>query len=326
MIACAWVRPSVWALVIGSLSGTLVRMILTHSWLRAGHYRIRWSPSAAAELVRFGRWVFLSTLATFFAAQVDRLVLGRLLSIQELGVYSIAVMFAMLPSQLALRVCASVLMPALSESFRSGADVMRAFRKARDPLMMLGGLGASMLIGAGAPVLTAMYDDRYASAGWMLRLLALGLLFQIPMAGLGAFMLATGHASAVAIANATKLVASLVLIVVGWRCAGIGGAIAAGIVGGEAAKYAVMHALVRRQYPGIESIRWDIMLTIAIGAFAGFSAETAVYHFDAENQGASAVCAVLSVGIVWLPCLVSASRRHFGVQCLVPSSVDSAHE
>ena len=51
MFAWAWVNPSVWALVVGGITGALVDVIGSHLLPVGYKNRIRWDPAAGA---RFG--------------------------------------------------------------------------------------------------------------------------------------------------------------------------------------------------------------------------------------------------------------------------------
>ena len=97
MIAWALVDRSVLALVAGALTTNVVRMVLSHTYLPGIRNRFTWERPAAQTLVRFGRWIFVSTLLTFLAGQADRLVFGRLVPLDRLGVYYIGVVIATLP-------------------------------------------------------------------------------------------------------------------------------------------------------------------------------------------------------------------------------------
>ena len=56
--------------------------------------RFRLEREAALSMLRFGRWIFLSTALTFVASEGDRLLMGKLLTMEELGVYNIAFFLA----------------------------------------------------------------------------------------------------------------------------------------------------------------------------------------------------------------------------------------
>ncbi|MFW6033005.1 MAG: oligosaccharide flippase family protein, partial [Phycisphaeraceae bacterium] len=89
-IALAAVFHTVWALVVGGLVGMGMRLALSHLWLPGIRNRFHWEPEAARKLYHFGKWIFGSTMLTFAAMYADRIILGKLLGMSLLGVYSIA--------------------------------------------------------------------------------------------------------------------------------------------------------------------------------------------------------------------------------------------
>lgn len=90
MLLWAWISPTIWALVVGNLLATLLRTARSF-WLIPGYKnQLNWERAALADLFSFGKWIFVSTALTFLATQMDRLMLGKLVSVELLGVYAIA--------------------------------------------------------------------------------------------------------------------------------------------------------------------------------------------------------------------------------------------
>ncbi len=133
MILLAILWGSVWALVIGSVLGRFVKMLLSHFALPGTPNRICWDRKSAQELYSFGRWIFVSTLFTFLAMQTDRLLLGRLISIDELGVYSIALGMVSIGIGVFEQFSNRILLPAMAhfrrQSRRQFRDVVLKSRK-----------------------------------------------------------------------------------------------------------------------------------------------------------------------------------------------------
>ena len=77
-VSCAYVFRSVWTLVVGSLVYDLLRTLGSHVLLPGHANRFRIDRGHARAMLRFGRWIFLSTVLTFFVSQADRLVFGKL--------------------------------------------------------------------------------------------------------------------------------------------------------------------------------------------------------------------------------------------------------
>ncbi len=76
-ILLAWALRSVWAF-IGSLLGTAVKVVLTQLDYAGPANGFNWDRDARKSLFRFGKWIFLSTAATFLANNLDKLTLAAL--------------------------------------------------------------------------------------------------------------------------------------------------------------------------------------------------------------------------------------------------------
>lgn len=175
VILAFWLR-SVWAYVIASWIAALARAAVGHYLNRQTPNRLHWDPDAARLIFRFGRWVFLSTLLTFLAAQVDRLMLAKILPLAVLGIYGVAANIADIPRSLLVRICNLVVFPAISRR----VDLPRAELCAKMTrhrwaalLMMAGAI--ALLSGTGDLLIRALYDPRFHEAAWVLPILVLGL-------------------------------------------------------------------------------------------------------------------------------------------------------
>lgn len=227
MIAWAWVHRSIWALIIGNVVYNAVRLVLSHTFLPGIRNRFRWDATCARALLRFGRWIFLSTLLTFIVMQSDRLIFGKLIPMGLLGVYSIATTWASLPYAVISRVFSSVLFPLLARVHRESADFASMLRSARRPWLILSGCATACLVGAGPTLIRLLYEPRAESAGWIIRLLALGVWLLSLESANGIALLARGQPKWVAAGNAAKLVGMVALIPIGYSSFGFPGAVAA---------------------------------------------------------------------------------------------------
>ncbi len=178
MIGLALIWPSVWSLVVGSLVSSLIGVVASHLFMPGVPNRLRWDPSAARDLMSFGRFIFVSTLMGFFITQGDKLLLGRLISFGDLGIYNIAFFMATFPLMLGRTVATRILFP-LYREVRPSESVanQRKIGRARD--LLTGGM--MLLFGTvavlGVPLIGWLYDPRYEAAGPMLVILA---LMQLP--------------------------------------------------------------------------------------------------------------------------------------------------
>ena len=194
MIAGAWFYRSVWALVVGGIVGSLLKTIASHLLLKGEQNSFCWDREAVEEIRRFGRWIFLSTIVGFFALQSDRLVLGWLLDVRFLGIYSVALGLSGVVEQVVAQVNSKVLFPSYAELIRERPQALYgALRKARLILISLSAVCAMFLVLFGKPLIEILYDDRYLEASWILRVLAVGFLGRVLSITYGDILLARGQ-------------------------------------------------------------------------------------------------------------------------------------
>jgi O-antigen/teichoic acid export membrane protein len=177
VIALAWITRSIWSYVIGGLFSAAFTVLLSHAWLQGRRARFGWHAEAAAELKRFGKWVFLSSAVGALGLNGDRLLLAALVSPAVLGNFSIASNIAAIPDGVIGRLEGAISLPALSEVRRDQPHRLPEIFWRMRWVMDLAAVGlAGLLFSAGPAIIHLMYDARYASAGQVLQLLSLGLL------------------------------------------------------------------------------------------------------------------------------------------------------
>jgi len=181
MIIWAMVSPTVWALVAGNLLAAILRLAFSHLFLMKDfHNRFLLDKTAIAELFTVGRWVFINTAMAFLSQQADRLILGKLFTLELLGIYSIAFTFSDIPRAVIGRLSGSVLFPSMSKKADLPREEFREKILKNRMIMLLG--GAAVVVGLtslGDVLIQVLYDDRYRQAEWMLPVLALGMWFRV---------------------------------------------------------------------------------------------------------------------------------------------------
>lgn len=229
MISWVLVHPTVWGLVAGGLASSIVKMILSHVWLPGIKNKLFWDKDCATKLFRFGRWILASTALTFFAKQIDRLLLGALMGTATLGVYAIAVMFKETASSAIQKLGGSVLFPSYSEIARTGDNkrLYRTLRKTR-LLMIISSWGISLvLIFLGSVIIDYLYDDRYKNAIWMIQILPLSSLVGVLALTYQNVYLAKGRSDFIATILTIQLILQVIAILIGYHYYNIVGVIVA---------------------------------------------------------------------------------------------------
>jgi O-antigen/teichoic acid export membrane protein len=174
MVIWAWIAPSVWALVGGSVAGAILRLLLSHTIVPGPWMSLKWNQDHLREIVRVGRWFTLSSFGAFLSLQSDVILLGFLVPSSILGLYSIAKIFVGVSEGLLDRLTNSLALPVLSEVLRKNPNNFRSrYYHFRLPVEIAAGLLSGTLFAAGHFLIYFLYDTRYAEAGTLLPILAL---------------------------------------------------------------------------------------------------------------------------------------------------------
>jgi len=301
MIAVGYAYRSVWALVVGGAVSATVKLGLTHRILPGLRNRFRWDRPSAGVLLRFGRWIFLSTLLAFAVDQSDRLVFGKLVPMSLLGVYSIALMWATLPMQVVNHVFNSVLFPLLSRVNNAGKDPALAFRESGITWLILGGWVTACLLAGGPLIVRFLYDQRALEAGLFMQLLGGGTWLGILAAASSTTLFAHGVPKWVVFGSAAKLVGMLTFIPAGMALWGFRGAVA-GYAASQVLMYAVVGSAAFRLK--LKDLRADARLSLVVVFTAGagwLCASLASTLFPASGRSATLAHGVLVFLVVSAP-------------------------
>lgn len=218
MIALAWASPSVWALVWGGLANAVLVTILSHVWIPGPRMRLAWDKTTVDEVISLGKWVFASSGLSFALAQIDVALLGRLITKDVLGVYSMGIIIPMALRDVAFVILSSVVAPVVAESNREGPETLRkrykAVRRLTLPAVLLMGLGA--LIAAPA-FFEFLYDERYWDARWMAQLALIRFWFAFLQVSGCISLLSLGDGRTWVISNIVGLVFQTIGCLVGFE-------------------------------------------------------------------------------------------------------------
>jgi len=211
MMLWAYQDPSVWALVCGAIVAALGRCMLSHVTLDGIRNRWQWNREALTELASFGRWIFLSSILGFLVNNADRLILGGLVSSEILGVYTVAFLLINAVESVLVKVMGDIAYPAFSETIRERSDRIKdIFYKFHLSIGGLSFLLAGVIYALGPTIVLVLYDTRYADAGWMLRVLAIGLAL-LPYRIAALCLMALGHPKVLTFLTGLRLIALFVL-------------------------------------------------------------------------------------------------------------------
>ena len=176
IIGWAWIDRSIWALVVGTLVGSIVRTILSHFYLEGELNKFHWDKTAVNEIFNFGKWIFLTSILGFLASNGDRLILGGLIDAKTMGLYSVAFFLVNAIQDVTNRIIGIVALPTLSEIARTRPNDLRSsYYKFRLPIDIATLLLTGLIMSSGHLIIQVLYDSRYTSAGAMLDILGIAL-------------------------------------------------------------------------------------------------------------------------------------------------------
>lgn len=177
MLIWAYFDRSIWVLVAGGLSVGITRNLIIYYMVWDKRNKWMLERESLKEIIHFGKWIFASSIAGFLIMNGDRLLLGGLISAEQLGIYAIAFFIVTSLTSVVNQLLGNVAFPALSEAFRLRPDdlasVYYRLRIRIDSALLF---FAGFLFISGSAIVQILYDARYQSAGQMIEVLAFTLI------------------------------------------------------------------------------------------------------------------------------------------------------
>lgn len=225
-IIAAYILQSVWALVISGILGAVVQLILLTRFLPGHRNRLAWDKTASVELINFGKWVFLSTAVGFFLSQGDKIILGKYLQIETLGIYNIGFFLASFPLLLGGTVTRRILIPIYRERPPKGSrSNFLKLRKMRILLSIVLLAALSVVALWSGPIIELLYDPRYRLAGGILVMIACAQLPQVIVLTYDQAALATGDTRRFFVLTLARTVLLIAGLWLGVEIGGLAGAL-----------------------------------------------------------------------------------------------------
>lgn len=275
MIVVAWLWPSVWALAAGSLVMSLVTSIGSHKLIPDFRNRFKFDTTAFKSQINFGRWILLSTIIGFLVNQGDRLFFSKILTSEQLGIYAVAILFTEGLLQPIENLASNILQPfyaALSrqKDSQTNNETLRKIFKARAVLLAATIPPVWCLIIFGNHLIHFLYDPRYWDAGWMLRILSIGIIGSIINVTTDKSILAVGDSQGYLVLQIFRSILLIAGMVSGYALGEIGGL----LIGLSAAK--IMGYIPLAYFLRLHGV-WLPKLDLSVFGLSFFVISSAVY-------------------------------------------------
>lgn len=258
MVVWAFISPTAWAMVAGGLVSAVFTMIISHRLVLGHQCRFAWDSESARELIGFGRWIFLSTAFTFVAMSADKIILGNVLPLSELGLYSIAYVFTMAAFVVATKLGGTVLFPVYSRYKGDPAHMMSVALRARRVVLWVG-MGTCVSMAIASPAFFAtLWDARYHETGPIAQWMATYVWTMILLLTMDRIPLALGNSRAMFFSNVWRAIGT-VIAAGGYLLGGLPGFIL-GLSAGPllAHAYLMRHIPANRRELAIQGVRFTL--------------------------------------------------------------------
>ena len=257
----AWLLQSVWALAIGNVVGSLISVIMSHIALPGHPNRFRLERDAFFALFRYGKYIFAATIAAFLATQGDRAILGKFVSLADLGIYNIAYFLASVPLLLAGVVGNRVVFPLYAQRPPwENPENRPKIARARVLVSSVVFLGSAILAFVGMWLIELLYDPRYHSAGPTLVLIVLGSLPGLITHTYPNLLLAAGQSGRFAVAITSRAIVNTALLLWAIPVFGVAG-VPLAMFGSAVITYPLIVYLI------LPLRGWDVRHDMAFAAF-----------------------------------------------------------
>lgn len=271
-VGLAWYTRSIWSFVIATLVSSAFSSILTHIYLKGAVNRFGWNREALQDLIRFGRWIMLSSMFTVLAANGDRLLLAGWVSAYTLGLYVLAFNLISMLDGIGQRIYINVAMPALSNVFRENPSRLKeVFYKFRLPLDFIYVSAAGAVYGGGQLIIDTLYDDRYAEAAHTIQVLSFSLLISRYVVA-SAVYLATGEPRYQTLLNFIRTVSIFLTVPLAYYFFGFEGALWGVALHALPTLPVIFFLNARHQ---LNNLKFDLLILLAWPLGFGVSAITA---------------------------------------------------
>jgi O-antigen/teichoic acid export membrane protein len=169
------------SLAWGALASSITVAILVNV-LRRQFWIFRPSVQAWRKVAAFGGYSSATALVNVTFQLLPQLVLGRILSLDAVGIYSRAVVICQLPDKAIVGALQPLFLPALAAQARRGGDLKQIYLLSIGHLTAVLWPGLVCLALLANPVVAVLLGAQWSAAAPLVRVMAIGSLFLAPAA------------------------------------------------------------------------------------------------------------------------------------------------
>ncbi len=190
-----WWRNA-WSIIAAMILQIGLRTLLSYWLFPDPTHRLARDPAISSEFTKFSRFVMMSSTLTLIVSQSDKVVLGRLLTLSDFGLYSIALTIASAPMSFAESYVSRIVYPICSRTWREAReDLSTVYYQVRRLPAALYAFACGGLLGSADLVIALLYQPRYSAAASLLSLLMISTALRLPNFAAAQVLVAAGQVS-----------------------------------------------------------------------------------------------------------------------------------
>lgn len=175
-VVCAYFKMGVWALVIQSMSGSVISLFLIWSYVG---WRPKWvfSWDSFHSMFSYGSKLLIAGLINTVYNNLTPLVIGKFFSAKDLGYYNRGTHFAKVPVDIVNGVLGKVTFPILSKLQNDRKRLVAVYRKYISSMSLCIFFAGILLAAIAKPVITFLLTDKWSFAIIYLQIYAFSKIF-----------------------------------------------------------------------------------------------------------------------------------------------------
>jgi O-antigen/teichoic acid export membrane protein len=226
-ILCAAIWHSVWSLIIGTISGQLLRTITSHFFFDGPTMKWRPNREVSVRLWSFGKYLMGSSSLTFISRNTDKFLLASLLGSSSFGLYAVAQIWISSIETLITRLTDHIGFSAIGEVLRNRPkDASRAFRKLQKAMDLICATAFISTFLMSETFINILYPENFQKSGEYLSTLSLVFL-AMRFNAFNMLILNHGDSRSLMFISGIRAATAIIFLPVSYNLIGIEGALLA---------------------------------------------------------------------------------------------------
>src|SRR5947209_1964992 len=192
LLALWW--HNAWSIIAAMVLQSGLRALLSYRLFPDSSQHLARDRVISREFLVFSRFVMTSSALALVIGQSDKVVLGRVFTLGQFGLYAIALTIASAPTAFGESYINRIVFPICAQTWRGArAELGTVYYGVRRLPAALYAFACGGLIGSAGLVVAVLYDPRYAPASMFVSLLMVSTALRLPNVAAAQLMVAVGQ-------------------------------------------------------------------------------------------------------------------------------------